>query len=197
MFKVIAKTALKALIIAVLFVSLAFGVLSLGYPLGMASFFEHCGNYSFASGYASLNYKYTGKLEDLDRCFYDCSLASDDGDIIYFGETLLSKHGFDEYGAARGEELGINYKHYVCGCVAAAKYRQGDKAEALETAKSAFEAESGFPNANALVKLLLEAQTDTVYLENGVKPAVLEITPLGGQADYYNRVISIIDGLIT
>ena len=44
MFKVIAKTALKTLLAAVIILCLAFGVASLGFPAKMAGFFEQCEN---------------------------------------------------------------------------------------------------------------------------------------------------------
>lgn len=202
MFKIMVKTALKVLLALVIVLAVAFGALSLGYPSGLASFFENCGNYSFASGYAALNYKYTGKIEDLDRCFVDCVYAGDDEYIVYYGEKLVAanNNGFETLCKARDEqmkELGLNYRHYVLGKVACSKYRRGDLDGALSSAKSAFESGEGFPKGNALISLMLTAKTDTVFLEEKLKPAVLEITPLESQTEDYQNILKEIDALLS
>ncbi|MDE6585823.1 MAG: hypothetical protein K2K80_03990 [Clostridia bacterium] len=199
MYKLIGKTALKVLLAALIVLIVAFGILSLGYPAGLASFFEKSGNYSFASGYASLNYKYTGKIEDLERCFNDYVMSGNDENTVYYGEKLVNANnqGFATLCKQRDEELGINYRHMVYGTIACAKYRQSDKAGAVNSAKEAFIEGEGFPAANALVKLILAAEKDTVFLEEKIMPAMQEITPLDSQKEYYDRVVAIIEGLLS
>ena len=82
MFNVVVKTALKTLLGVIIALLIAFAIASLGFPGSMASLFENWGNYSLATGYASLSYSYSGNAEDLARCFQDSVLAGNDGDIV-------------------------------------------------------------------------------------------------------------------
>lgn len=189
MFKVIAKTALKTLLAAVILLCVAFGVASLGFPANMAGFFEKCGNYSFATGYASLSYTYSGKIDDLARCVNDSVLSGNDANTVHFGNMLLEDENFAGYCA---ENAG--YRQYACGKIASAKYRQNDKQNALSVAKSAF-VESGFPANNALVQLMITAEEDKDML-TAIKSAVEEITPAESETEYHAQVLDILDGLL-
>ena len=108
MFKVIIKTALKTLLALIIVLALAFVGLSLGYPSGMAGFFENCGMYSFAKGYASLSYTYSGNISDLARCFNDGVMAGDDGNTANRGNELISNEKFEEFCIAETERLGLD-----------------------------------------------------------------------------------------
>lgn len=147
----VAKTILKTLLIAILALGVAFGVASLGFPAQMAGMFENMGAYSFATGYASLAYTYSGKTEDLARCVDDSIFAHDDKNIVSFGDKLLADGGFGDYCSGR-----TGYKQFVTGSIACAKYRRGDKEGALNTAGNALGSE-GFPRPNALGALCLAA----------------------------------------
>lgn len=188
MFKVIVKTALKTLLAAIIILVLAFAGLSLGYPSGMASFFERCGWYSFAKGYASLSYTYSGNIEDLARCFNDGVMANDDGSTVKFGGELIEKDGFDGLCERETERLGINYRHFVYGNVSCAKYRRGDKNGALDTAVKAFADKNSFPVNNALTQLAGTARGDATTLKL-IKAEMESITPLESEKDYYDRVL--------
>ncbi len=187
MSKVILKTALKTLLVVVVVVLVAFGVASLGFPSDMAGLCEKSGNYSMATGYASLSYTYSKDVNDLNRCFTDSVYAGNDSDIVKFGDKLIADEKFTEVCESitvikvkigdEEIEVPIDYKQYVYGRLAAAKYRSGKKDEALELAKTAMEEVSDFPKNNALAilslqvsesgdkdmadKLLLEVQTRT------------------------------------
>ncbi|MDE7330480.1 MAG: hypothetical protein K2N30_05295 [Clostridia bacterium] len=186
MFKVIAKTALKTLLAAVIILCVAFGVASLGFPASMAGFFEKCGNYSFATGYASLSYTYSGKVDDLARCLNDSIMAGNDGNTVHFGNMLLDNGGFNGYCAENN-----GYRQFACGKIAAAKYRQGDKQNALLVAKSAF-TEGGFPVGNALVELMITAESDKDML-SAIKTEVGGIVPEDGEREYYEMVLDILN----
>lgn len=163
MSKVILKTALKTLLIAAVLALVAFGIASLGFPSEMAGLCERSGNYSMATGYASLSYTYSKNVNDLNRCFIDSVYAKNDNDIVKFGDELISNEKFEEIcennskkvTAENGTEIIIDYKQYVHGNVAAAKYRKGNGEEALKTAKNAMDGVQGFPKNNALSSLAL------------------------------------------
>ena len=200
MFKVILKTALKTLIIVAVIVLVAFGVASLGFPSEMAGLCEKSGNYSMATGYASLSYTYSKNVNDLNRCFTDSVYAKNDNDIVKFGDQLISDERFAEVCESitvikvkTGEkeiEIPIDYKQYVCGHVSAAKYRKGKNDDALEVAKAAMEGIQGFPQNNALAVLSLQA------IESGDKDTadkllteVQKFTPAEADKAYYDTLV--------
>lgn len=162
MFNVVVKTALKTLLGVIIALLLAFAIASLGFPGSMASLFENWGNYSLATGYASLSYSYSGNAEDLARCFQDSVLAGNDGDIVRYGEELYAHKDFADVCESKNEQLGtisgkvkIEYKQYVYGSVACAKYNQDGIKSAIETANAAMDDIVGFPENNALAQLAL------------------------------------------
>ncbi len=164
MFKVILKTAAKTVLFVAVLALVAFAVASLGFPSEMAGLCEKSGNYSLATGYASLSYTYTGDADDLNRCFLDSVYAKNDSDIVKFGDKLIADEKFQEVcdknsktlAAENGTVIVIDYKQYVCGNVSAAKYRSGKIDEALQTASTAMEGVQGFPKNNALAILSLQ-----------------------------------------
>ena len=85
----------------------------------------------------------------------------------------------------------------VYGTIACAKYSRDDKGGAVNSAKEAFLEGEGFPNSNAMVRLILAAEKDTVFLEERVMPAIEELPPLDGQKEYYDKVVAIIEGLLS
>lgn len=166
MFKTICKTALKTLLLLAVVVLVAFGVASLGFPSEMAGLCEKSGNYSFATVYADLSYKYTKDVNDLNRCFTDSVYAGNDSKIVKYGDDLIKDEKFAEVceditvikitNGSEEKEISVDYKQYVYGRVAAAKYRRDKKDEALELATKAMEGVSGFPKNNALAILSLQ-----------------------------------------
>lgn len=203
MSKVILKTALKTLLIVAIVVLVAFGVASLGFPSDMASLCEKTGNYSMATGYASLSYTYSKDVKDLNRCFTDSIYAKNDGNIVKFGDQLINDEKFPEVCEnitvikvktdKKEMEIPIDYKQYVYGQVAAAKYRTGNKEQALETAKNAMEGVEGFPANNALAILSLQV------IQSGDKGTAKELLKITSKhqdgSDYYNVLISELENL--
>lgn len=198
MSKVILKTALKTLLIVAIVVLVAFGVASLGFPSDMASLCEKTGNYSMATGYASLSYTYSKDVKDLNRCFTDSIYAKNDGNIVKFGDQLIGDEKFPEVCESitvikvktdkKEIEIPIDYKQYVYGHTAAAKYRTGNKEQALETAKKAMEGVEDFPANNALA--ILSLQVIQSGDEGTAKELLNEITSNHQDgSDYYNVLI--------
>lgn len=191
MFKVIAKTALKTLLAAVILLCLAFGVASLGFPAKMAGFFEKCGNYEFATGYASLSYTYSHSTQDLVRCFNNSAMANNNGNVIHFGNMLLSDDGFDGYC-----EENAGYRQFACGKIACARYVAGDGKTALKLAEETVAQSGGFPKNNALVQLMLAAKSDRDMLV-AIKSAFENITPLEGEEEYYSVATAELNKLLS
>lgn len=198
MFKVIFKTALKTLLLVAILALVAFGIASLGFPSEMAELCEKSGNYSLATGYASLSYTYSKDVNDLNRCFIDSVYAKNDGDIIKFGDKLIADEKFEEVCQSNsktvqtngGTVITIDYRQYVCGNVAAAKYRKGDKNGALETAASAMADVQGFPVNNALAILSLQV------IQGRDKDTAVELVKeieknhRDAESDYYNVLVN-------
>ena len=169
MHKVVTKTAFKTFIIVIVVLIVAFATASLGFPGQMATFFENMGSYSFATGYASLAYTYSGSYEDLARCVDDSILSEDDKNIVNFASQFVDRSGFEDYCKKRDEanaknleESGItaytdySYKQYVFGKLASSQYALGDRDAAIETAEKSMDG-IGFPVNNAYVMLARRA----------------------------------------
>ena len=199
MSKVILKTALKTLLVVVIVVLVAFGVASLGFPSDLAGLCEKSGNYSMAIGYANLSYTYSKDVNDLNRCFTDSVYAKNDNDIVKYGDKLIADEKFTEVCESitvikvktgdEEKEIAIDYKQYVYGRLAAAKYRSGSKDAAFDTAVAADV--QGFPQNNALAILSLQV------IESGDKETadkllreVKKLSPTDGDKDYYDTLLA-------
>lgn len=186
---VIAKTALKTVLAVLIAAAVAFGVASLGFPAQMASLFENMGAYSFASGYASLAYTYSGKCSDLARCLDDSIFAGDDRNIVNFGDQLLARGDFADYCSTRND---VNYSQYASRNVACAKYRSGDKEGALKVAQDSLG--SGFPVNNAVAALAVEAHgVKDREFENRLYEIIEPIRPNGEtEAEYKGLLMQLL-----
>lgn len=200
---IIAKTALKTLLVLIIAAILAFGVASLGFPQHMATLFENLNGYSFATGYAGLAYSYSRTIENLSRCVDDSILAGDYVNVINYGELLVSEEDFVAFAAERTsadrEKLSTesasdyNYYHVVYGNLACAKYNRGDSEGALATAKESLPEGSGFPANNAYAALAVRAnlKSDAQFLSE-LYNAVKVLTPNSGEEEYYEAVMAIL-----
>ncbi len=199
--KIIAKTALKTLLALLIAAIIAFGVASLGFPAQMATLFENMRAYNFASGYAGLAYVYAENTPNLARCLDDSILAGDNFNVVNYGDKLVQREDFTEYAAKRTqdereklpEDLRQSYDYYniVYGNLACAKYAEGDKDGAMDTANASMEKLEGFPVNNALAALALASREDKPFAER-VYTAIKAIEPTAEQQNYYNAVITIL-----
>ena len=128
--EVVLKTALKTLLAVIIALVLAFGIVSFAYPAGMANICENTGNYSFAVTYASLAYKYSGKVEDLARCAEDSIFAQNDTKTVKYCGELLKHKDFDAFCAEKNGtltngdiQLTLDYKQYITDSMNAAQAR--------------------------------------------------------------------------
>lgn len=191
MFKTIVKTALKTLLLIVVLALVAFGVASLGFPSKMADLCEKTGNYYMAVGYANLSYTYTKDVNELNRCFVDSVYSKDDSKTVKYGDKLIAHEKFEEVCESTSSLTEVDYKQYVYGRVAAAKYRKGKKDEAFNLAVKAMEDATSFPKNNALGVLSVQV------IESGDKDTaakllaeVQKFTPADGEADYFDALVA-------
>lgn len=196
MTKVVLKTALKTILAVLVVIIIGFTVLSLGFPKTMASFFEDGGSYSFAAGYASLSYSYSGDVADLARCVHDYIAADRDDKVSQFGDDLIKHENFSEYCKSETERLGLDYKQYVCGKIAVSKYKTGDKQGAMKTVDGAL-TEVGFPANNAFVQLLLTVkEKNDKDFGDELLVYVKTVTPKDSEAEYYDAIKSILEEFV-
>ena len=200
MSKVILKTALKTLLIVAVVVLVAFGVASLAFPSEMAGLCEKTGNYSMATGYASLSYTYSKNVNDLNRCFTDSVSAENDNDIVKFGDKLIADEKFTEVCESitvikvevngKEKEMPIDYKQYVYGRVAAAKYRSGKKDEAFDIAVKAMDGVQSFTKNNALSALSIQVlQSNDKDMAGKLLTEVQKLSPADEDKEYYGILV--------
>lgn len=193
--KIILKTALKTLLGVIIALILAFGIASFGFPQSMAGICAKCGNYRFATSYASLRYTYTKSVDDLDVCAQYSIFSGHDGNIVKFCGKLVDDKGFEGICEKRGDKSG-DYKQFIYGNLSAAQYRRGDKQKAVETAETAMEDVNGFPAGNAFVYLTLAVQKKPDEdIANEILDIVNKKTPTAEQQKTYEAVIGILEGI--
>ncbi len=107
--------------------------------------------------YANRAYSYTGDVYFIAFATEVAIGESNDAQIELCGEKLIDDENFDAHCQKRNEQVASEggYAQYVFGQVCLAKYRQGEKTEAID--KSFALVESGFPKNNAIAAVLLAA----------------------------------------
>ena len=127
---VIVKTAIKTLIVIIFAVGIAACILCFGFPKTVAGIGEKTGNYSMAVTFASIQYTYTGDIEDLARCAEDSILSENDENIVKYCGKLIEDEGFEEYCAQRSGKLDlgdlkvvINYRQFIENNLSSAQTR--------------------------------------------------------------------------
>lgn len=178
----------------------------------MATLFEKMGNYSFATGYASLAYTYSGSYEDLARCVDDSILSKDDKNIVNFASQFVDRSGFEDYCKKRDEANAKNledggitagtdysYKHYVYGNLASSQYALGDMDGAIATAEKSLDG-LNFPVNNAYVMLVRRACEKKDEQMKGklydklseLRDKILSENQLSKDLNYLNQVLFIL-----
>lgn len=202
--KIVVKTALITIGLVLAGLAAAFAVASLGFPRQMSDFFASSGNYSFATGYASLSYNYTKDFNDLVLCADYSILSGDDGNVISFCSKLAGNENFGAYCIERDaetqrrlEESGVsdygsyNYRQYVMGNLACSQYALGYKDEAVKTAASAME--GGFPKNNALAMLAIKACSEVdAELKEELFQKISSVTPEPQEEEYLAQILEIL-----
>lgn len=182
---------------------LAFAVASLGFPGHMATFFENMGSYSFATGYASLAYTYSGSYEDLARCVDDSILSKDDANVVNFALRMIDAREFEEYCHGRDEKTygtlqgvepltDFSYKQYVMGNLACSQYALGRTSEALSTAEKALK-EEGFPRNNAYAMLSRRAfEKNDGAMKDALNEIISNLTVSADEEAYRDSILELL-----
>lgn len=186
--KLVVKTAVKAVLIILCAVLVAFAVFNLAFPQHMATLWENTGNYAIAVKYTDLRYKYTQDVDDLARCFDDSVLAGDNEIIIRYGNELIAHSDF-AYVCEKKDEIfseglygkKLKYKDTVYSEVASAYYRRGFDGDLVKAVKVAAEGTptNAFEYGNPLMSLAAKIRTG--YDRNG---AELMLLALNGSEEY-------------
>ncbi|MCD8372931.1 MAG: hypothetical protein LUD27_06500, partial [Clostridia bacterium] len=175
---VLGKIALLTLGLAIAASIVVFAFLSFAAPGVMAGWCEKTGNYSLAATYSSLLYKYTGDVEDADRCVKDSILSGKEQRITEYGVQFIDHDDFEEYCDSQDEyyleNYGVtySYKQYIYGEIASAYYSLGDTQYAIGCAIEALDPDfdraaytvdgqaaytiDGFAYGNALITLSIK-----------------------------------------
>lgn len=185
--KLVVKTAVKAVLIILCAVLVAFAVFNLAFPQHMATLWENTGNYAIAVKYTDLRYKYSQDGDDLARCFDDSVLAGDNEIIIRYGNELIAHADFSEICEKKDEIFSnglygtLKYKYTVYSEVACAYYRRGfdgDLKKAVEVAAAGTPSTS-FEYGNPLMSLAAKIRTG-----HDVNGAGLMLLALNGEYDF-------------
>ena len=181
------KTAVKAVLVILCAVLVAFAVFNLAFPQHMATLWENTGNYAIAVKYTDLRYKYTGDGSDLARCFDDSVLAVDNEIIISYGNELIARSDFAEICEKKDELFSeglygtLKYKNTVYSEIARAYYRRGFDGDLVRAVKIAAEGtpSTSFEYGNPLMSLAAKIRTSKDG--NG---AELMLLALNGSEEY-------------
>lgn len=160
-----------------------------------------------------MRYAHTGDSFDLARCVDDSILSGKAEYVIKYGEEFLSCEDFEEVCAAktqsikdynnanrqddRSSDFEFDYKQYVCGKIAVAKYVKKDFAGALNLAKQT-NGTTSFKKNNALMTLAIETiKNDDKENVSAVIVAVTEVTPTDGDEETLRRnVLSALEKIL-
>lgn len=165
--KLVVKTAVKAVLVILSAVLVAFAVFNLAFPQHMATLWENMGNYSVAIVYTDLRYKYTKNVDDLARCFDDSVLSGDNEMIIKYGNELIGHTDFDSACEKKDEIYSdglygtFKYTYTVYSEVACAYYRRGFDGDLVNAVKLAVEGtpSTSFEYGNPLMSLAAKIRT--------------------------------------
>jgi hypothetical protein len=151
----VVKTAVKAVVIIVSVLIVAFMVISFASPDSVATYLEQTGHYSYAAKYATLSYAYSGDIYDLARCVEDGILCEDNNIVLDYGEKLIADADFEQVVIYKNSYLSGDYRQFICGRVAIARYLNGNFSSALSLAYQV-NGEETFESGNALIALGLK-----------------------------------------
>lgn len=171
--KIIIRSFLSTLAAIVMLLVFMVGMLVAVYPETMMNISYDMGMEKASVWFAERAYKRHDKIETIA---FATTVAIEEnmyGKIVSCGDKMIGDNEFDEYCQRKDEEnekkyegqteileiLG-SYDQYVYAQVSVAQYKTGDKDGAVARAVNAVEITSGFPKNNAIVCLLIEADSD-------------------------------------
>lgn len=159
--KLVLKTALITLGVALLLGMAIFGIVSLAAPAAMMEFTASMGLESLSGDYAWEEYGRSGNVDCLVRSFLIAAEHGSDRSASERFDVLFAREDFDEYCASVTLSEGApdyDFRDYVVGWGMRVKYRLASHAEEREAIveNAASETKSAFPAYNPLFALSLE-----------------------------------------
>lgn len=199
--KVILRAALSTLAAIAALLAVMILALCFIFPSTMMRITYDMGMDGASIRYAKRAYDYTSDVSFIAFATEVAIGVGDYAQIETCGEKLIADEKFDAYCAQKNasiesEDVFGGYEQYVFGQVCVAKYRQGEKTEAIE---KAFElVKSGFPKNNAVAAVLLTAlsQEDS-FAVNAVKEKMNEMNAGAFSAsdrEYFDALIALANG---
>ena len=171
--KVILRAALSTLAAIAALLAVMILALCFVFPSTMMRITYDMGMDGASIRYAKRAYAYTSDVSFIAFATEVAIGLGDYAQIETCGEELLADENFNAYcerknASIASEDVIGGYEHYVFGQVCIAKYRQGEKTEAVEKAFALVD--SGFPVNNAVAAVLLTALSqEDVETVNAVK----------------------------
>ena len=199
--RVIIRAALSTLAAIAVLIVLMLSALSIAFPHTMMKLTYDLGMDKLSVQFASRAYNYNG------RAYYaayatEVAIGADDYENVEkYGELLVADDEFAAYCEERDvvvEEDGafevVSYAQYIYGEICKAKYAQGDKEGALQSAWTYIGGGSAFVKNNALVAVLLEAlgkkDVSTVQTVLGKMNEIEQSALNGEEQAYLTQLIS-------
>ena len=148
--------------------------------------------------YAKRAYDYTSDVSFIAFATEAAIGLGDYAQIEECGEKLIDDEHFNAHCQSQNTliESDGGYEQYVFGQVCVAKYRQGEKTEAIEKAFALVK--SGFPKNNAVAAVLLIAlSADDTATANAVKEKMNEMdasTFSASDKEYYDALLALANG---
>ncbi len=160
--KVVLKTAgltVAALLIVTVLVISAFALFC---PSLSGDFCYRIGLDGLSVRFARVAYDKSGEIDDVAVLIERAASVNDDETIVEYAPELLKHKNWSEYEEFMTEKLQYQYGNFINGKYAVALYRKGDKAEALNVAKSATE-EYGVNNPMQHLVSAVAAAKDSTF----------------------------------
>lgn len=196
--KVILRAALSTLAAIAALLAVMILALCFIFPSTMMRITYDMGMDGASIRYAKRAYAYTNDVSFIAFATEVAIGLDDYAQIETCGEELIADKNFDAHCAQKNALITSagGYEQYVFGQVCVAKYRQGEKTEAIEKAFALVE--SGFPKNNAVAAVLLTALSqkdgDTV---SAVKEKMNEMDAGAFSAsdrEYFDALLALANG---
>lgn len=196
--KVILRAALSTLAAIAALLAVMILALCFVFPSTMMRITYDLGMDGASIRYAKRAYAYTNDVSFIAFATEVAIGIDDYAQIATCGEQLIADKNFNAHCETQNALIASagGYEQYVFGQVCVAKYRQGEKTEAIEKAFALVE--SGFPKNNAVAAVLLTAlsQEDSVAV-NAVKEKMCEMDAGAFSAsdrEYYDALLALVNG---
>lgn len=147
------KVALRTFVFLLSICVLSLTIFLIAFPKMSSNLFLNLGMNGLSARYAKVTYDRSGDINDLGKTF-DRGVTASMWDIVgTYGEKLVEDEHFEEYADFRSNQNIIkDYKSYVLGEIAIAKYHNSDLKNAIEYVK--IPTKNDYQNMNSATYLI-------------------------------------------